>query len=152
MATGEQKQKILPAYVPYGTFKNFMETLKKTGLPDRIDKSVMPNLAGGTRGHLISTLKFLGLIGPSGEPGEGLETLSAVGTDEWGGVLKLILDHAYGPVIGDLNLKAASPGQFTRSDFKRTPLWTVRRATRHFGSICRLPRRRPSNFRPTWPR
>lgn len=111
MATVDQKTKILPAYVAYGTFKNFIESLKETGLVlQRIDKTVMPNLAGGTQGHLLSSLKFLDLIGHNGEPRPQLVKLvEASGTDKWPKALAAVVESAYAEIIGGMALKSATP-------------------------------------------
>jgi hypothetical protein len=122
MATIEQKTKTLPAYAPYGTFKNFIESLKTDGIPARIDKTVMGSLAGGTQSHLSSALKFLELIDADGTPQDSLDALvKAHGGEEWSDTLAKIVTDAYSPVIGDLMLKSASPGQLT-DRFRTTAL------------------------------
>lgn len=109
----DQKGKILPAYVPYGTFTNFIESLAAAELPNRIDKSLMVGLAGGTQSHLMSTLKFLRLIGPQGEPKDSLESLrTAVGKpNEWATAIAGVVQETYSEVLNGLALKTATPAQ-----------------------------------------
>ena len=47
MANGDTSGEELPPYIPFSTFVNFVERLKSTAIPSKIDNTVMPNLAGG---------------------------------------------------------------------------------------------------------
>ena len=113
MATVEQEPRAhLAAYVPWGTFLNFIDRLKKSGIPGRIDKSVMGYLAGGTQSHLTSSLKFLGLINATGEPQDALEQLvSAYDTTGFPDALGALVKEAYDDVVGELDITNASPAQ-----------------------------------------
>lgn len=71
----------LPAYVPFGTFTNFINDLRKAGLPSKIDRSLMPNSSGSLISSLIGSLKFLGLMGNDGRPTEKMRALVEA-TDE----------------------------------------------------------------------
>src|ERR1700733_5151148 len=68
--TTEAKSEMKPPYVAYKTFANTLASLRESGLPDRIDRSVFPGLAGGTQSFLMSALKFMGLIIGEGTPSE----------------------------------------------------------------------------------
>lgn len=99
-----------PAYVPYDTFDGFVARLKQITVPSHIHKSLMPNISGALQSHLLSALKFLGLIGPSGEATDALHTLvNAYGTPAWKPALAKVIDAAYKPIIGDFSVKNAIP-------------------------------------------
>ena len=66
---------IVPPYVSYRTFRNFLELLKE-GLPSRIDRSVWgPRYSGTTGQQLMTALKSLRLITDNGVPTQKLEEL-----------------------------------------------------------------------------
>lgn len=66
---------ILPPYLAFQSFKNFIKGLRETGLPARIDKSVLGSMSGATQSSLILTLKFLRLISADGTPSPELVQL-----------------------------------------------------------------------------
>lgn len=101
-----------PPYVPFQTFKGFLEYLKGHEFPDQIDKSLMANLSGSTQGHLIGSLKFLELIDASGAPsGELKQLVQSYGTEVWPEVLGLLISNSYADIMGGLNLNTATPQQ-----------------------------------------
>lgn len=101
-----------PAYVAFPSFRTLLEQFKEHGTPGRIDRSVMGNFSGGTQSHLISTLRFLRLIGPDSVPTPKLRPLAdAVGTDQWATALRPIITEGYADVLGDLDLATATPSQ-----------------------------------------
>ncbi len=115
-----EEQGAVPAYVAWKTFLSFIEHIKKTVIPPRIDNSMMPpGMSGGTRSHLRSALKFLGLIRDDGYVTEKLKGLvGAYGTDSWAEALGEVLSTAYIPVVGDLDLDAGTAQQLTEQ-FRR---------------------------------
>lgn len=92
MATAESTmtgaQKNPPPYIAHKTFTNFINSLAQ-GMPSRIDKSVISNLAGSTQGQLIATLRYFKLIKADGTPEKLLNDLA---TSEGEGRKKLIHD------------------------------------------------------------
>lgn len=61
-------KKLLPPYVSYRTFLNFLEGLQQT-MPARIDRSYWGDrLSGSTGTQLVSALRFLDLIDANGFP------------------------------------------------------------------------------------
>lgn len=66
----EKSDKPKPPYVPFGTFKNFVETFREQGLPDVIDKSLMRTLSGTIQSMLLSALRWMGFVTASGAPTE----------------------------------------------------------------------------------
>ena len=104
------EMKYSPPYVAFGTLRNFLDTLKKDGIPNKINKSVMTNLSGASQSHLTSAFKALRLVEADGEPTSALrDLLDAHGSEEWAGTFKKVLDGAYAEIVGDLDISAASP-------------------------------------------
>jgi hypothetical protein len=99
-------------YTSFLTIRNIVRDMKQHSVPTRVDRSVFPNLAGGTVGQVLPAMKFLGLIDPDGHPTDALHSLVAsVETDAWGKALGEVVRSAYHPLF-TINLEAASPGQF----------------------------------------
>ena len=59
-----------PPYVPFGTFKNFIESFRDAGLPDVIDRSLMRSLSGTVQSMLATSLRSMGFVGGDGTPTE----------------------------------------------------------------------------------
>jgi hypothetical protein len=91
----------------------FIESLKANEVPQQIDRSVMPKLSGISQNQVISAFRFLGLTsGSKNESTEQLEKLrTAFGTDNWGPELAKVIETAYRPIVGDLDLAKATPKQ-----------------------------------------
>jgi hypothetical protein len=102
-----------PPYLPYTTFKNFLLSLKAGAIPSRIDKSLLDRYSGSIQSWLISALKFFRLTDESGKPQPKLDAF--IGGDEqtrkqlWRG----IFDKAYAPLIDNLDLSRATPGELS---------------------------------------
>ena len=105
----DEPKKDLPPYVSYRTFKHWLDG-RRSGLPDKIDRSILGNLAGVVQGQLISTLRFLRLISANGEVMPVLQKLvHAEGTDR-SHILADVLRSAYGFLFdGSINLDKATP-------------------------------------------
>lgn len=105
------EMKYSPPYVAFGTFRNFLDTLKTDGIPNKINRSVMVNLSGASQSHLTSAFKALRLVESDGEPTSALrELLDVHGSEEqWPATFKKVLDGAYAEIIGDLDVSTASP-------------------------------------------
>ncbi len=111
----EEKQpenKQAPPYVPYQTFEAFLERLKGTVTPTRIDSSVLRHLSGSTQTQLLSALKFLGLIKTDGAVNESLRRMViAYKTQKWKEELTALIAAPYRPIIGDLDIATATSAQ-----------------------------------------
>jgi hypothetical protein len=59
-----------PPYVPFGTFKSFIEGFRDVGLPDVIDRSLMQKLSGTVQSMLASALRSMGFIDAQSRPTE----------------------------------------------------------------------------------
>ena len=102
-----------PAYVAFQTLDNFVARLNANGVPNHIDKHMMDNLSGAVQSHLISALRFLGLIeGRKCVVTAALEKLvESYGTDGYREALAEIIDHAYSDIIGDIDIAKANAKQ-----------------------------------------
>jgi len=58
----ETNKMIPPPYLPYRTFDGYIEGLRASGIPAKIDRSVLPNKSRLEQTMLLNTLQFLGLI------------------------------------------------------------------------------------------
>lgn len=88
-------RKVLPPYLPYRTFRNFMDSLLVGGIPGRIDRSLMGSMSGTTQSQLIATVRYLGLVSAHGVPTERLNRLVNSEGPERQKVLREILTSAY---------------------------------------------------------
>jgi hypothetical protein len=94
-----------PPYLPYRTFTGFLDDLKETAVPQRVDNSVMNKLSGSLKTQMRSALKFLGLIDDAGTALPPFHSLVlARGTTEWQDTWTQYFFDAYSDLIGDLNL------------------------------------------------
>jgi len=109
MAENEPK---IPPYAPYPTFTTFIDTLKSAAVPPRIDREVMPKMAGGTQSHVIHALKFIGLIDRGHATRDGLRALvEAFGSDRWPEAVKKYVLPAFKSIVGDLDTASATGAQ-----------------------------------------
>lgn len=72
---------LTPVYVSWGTFVSFINRFRDTGLPQRIDRSLMGNASGSLISSLMAAIKSLGLIDDSQRPTETMKALVSA-TDE----------------------------------------------------------------------
>lgn len=109
-------KKLIPPYVPWRTFTNFVEGLKATGVPTHIDKSVMKSMSGGMQSWLLSSLRAMGLINESNIPSEMLRRLVSVDIDKRMPVYKDILKTTYGFLSnGTFDIALTTPTQLDKA-------------------------------------
>jgi len=103
----ETKQ--LPPYAPWPTFVGFLDSLKNTAIPSRIDPSVMTKMSGTARSQVRGALIFFDLIDDNGTVFESMRSLvRAYGTDEWAMRWKRSFAPSYASIVGDLDIETAS--------------------------------------------
>lgn|GEM_PF-770665 len=113
MSNSQSAESNVPPYLSYKTFSNFVNTLKSEGLPDRIDRSLMRNVAGTIQNYLMSCLKYLKLIDNNGVPQENLHKLVQSDTQEYQDTLRVVLETSYPFLFGDrFRLGTATASQF----------------------------------------
>ena len=119
MEESNGEKKLLPPYLSYKTFSNFIEGLKVT-TPARIDKSVMPSLSGANQSWLIGTLKYMKLMTEDGVPSVQLTKLAKAQNDERKKLLREILVSSYPFLFSEpFNLRSATPRQI-EEEFNKT--------------------------------
>ena len=116
MAATKSVENLLPVYIPWRSFTNYIASLKNTTVPDTLDGSVKPStMSGGLWRQLLVALRFLGLIGNENKVSDGLEALaSANGTEQWANALKEHLLPAYDRIVGDLPIEKATTAQLQK--------------------------------------
>lgn len=80
-------------YVSWGSFNNLLDRMAAEGMPMRIDRSYLSNMAGSTQSHLLKALKELGLIDDGNEPTEKLKALVANAESRPERVAELVREH-----------------------------------------------------------
>jgi hypothetical protein len=107
-----ENDKLTPVYIPFATFQSFIEALKNTTIPPRIDNSVTPTMSGQMRGALTSCLRFLNLVDSARHVTPNLKPLvDAFGTDQWKEALLQVVVDAYSEITDGLDLDHATGGQ-----------------------------------------
>ena len=95
MAT-EVDKKESPPYVTYATFLTFVKSLRETGIPSRIDKSVLSKLSGSSQSALMPSLRWLGLTDAADVPTPKLEGLVDANDAQFPVLFKQVLIDSYG--------------------------------------------------------
>jgi hypothetical protein len=138
----ESKKSPPPTMSPV-TFERFIETHRRT-LPGRIDRSVMPTMAGGDQTKIISALHFMKLTDPRTDVPTGLfARMKDAGDDEaalkaaWGDVLREAFPTAFTPPF---DLMTATQGQLNENFTAAFGITgdSVRKATAFFISLARV--------------
>src|SRR5271170_2365251 len=113
MPKAEERQP-LPPYIPFKTLQGFLQKLKDTAIPERVDSSLLRSYSGSIGRQLVAALKFLGLLDGNNYATEELKnTVKAYGTPEWADVFGQVFVGAYSELVGDLNLEVATFGQLS---------------------------------------
>jgi len=108
-APDAKKRGNLPPYTSFKTLTGFVQKLKETTVPNRVDGSVLRSYAGSVARQLVLTLKFLKLIEQNGATLERLKKLvAAYGTDNWKMEIGDLMSESYSPIIGNLDLDNGS--------------------------------------------
>lgn len=103
---------IKPPYVAYKTFHNFIASLRESGVPDRIDRSVLPGLSGANQSFLLVALRFLGFINEAGAPTADFVKLVKEPANEKA-TLSKVTKAAYHTIFGGgFNVEAGTEAQF----------------------------------------
>jgi Family of unknown function (DUF5343) len=68
-----------PPYVPFKTLLNLIVKMEEEGVPNRIDKSFLSYLSGGTQSHVWASMRSLGLIDENRVPTQLLSDLVKAG-------------------------------------------------------------------------
>lgn len=136
-----QKDKISPPYIPLSTFLGLIAKFKKSSVPQRIDNSILQNIAGGIKSHLIATLRFFHLINESKATTSTFQNLvEAYETNAWKEILTQIVQESYHTIINGLDLSTATSAQLDELFKKNSNLkqgQVLQKAIRFYLSILR---------------
>src|ERR1035437_6107578 len=110
--TAKQSALAVPPYLSYKTFSGFIQGLK-VGIPTRIDRSVLNTMSGAVQGHLMSALRYLGLVSPHAVTTDKLSSLVNSEGTERERVLSGILREGYPFLFAEppFDLQRATTGQ-----------------------------------------
>lgn len=106
-----KEKAILPPYVSYKSFYNFLESLQQ-GIPARIDKSLMKNLSGAAQGQIIAALRYLSLIDDQGIVTDSLARLVKSQRPERQQLLQTIIKSSYPFLFDEFDLTTATSALF----------------------------------------
>lgn len=114
MSDSSEKNK--PPYVPFGTFKNFVEGFREDGLPHVIDRSLMQNFSGTVQSMLTSALRSMGFIAQEGAPTDRFKKYISGGVLEQREALREGLGDCYHVVLShETPLNRMTQGQFDKA-------------------------------------
>lgn len=108
----EQKQEHLaPAYVPWRTLMNYINSLRESGLPSQINRSVMEKTSYSGQAQLLAGMRYLGLIDAPGTPQAILAQWVEADEANQTKIIGKILSDRYNFVFDNLDLARASPAE-----------------------------------------
>jgi hypothetical protein len=108
------------AYVSWITFKNAIDGFGQ-GLPNRVDRSVFPGLAGGVQYQLIAALRFFRLVEEDGRPTPALRALAVPDEAERKKQLGALFRERY-PLLFALDLTKTTPAELDEKMTEATGL------------------------------
>ena len=102
-----------PPYATFASFITFLNKLRDTQVPSRIDPSVFGKASGSLSYSIIAALKSLKLIGADGVPSSEFITFVRASDDDRKAMMQSILKAGY-PTLwsGSIDLASATAGQF----------------------------------------
>lgn len=102
-----------PPYATFASFINFLNKLRETQVPSRIDPSVFGNASGSLSYSIIAALKSLKLISAEGVPSTDFVTFVKADDEARKPLMQNILKAGY-PTLwnGAIDLTGATAGQF----------------------------------------
>jgi hypothetical protein len=101
----------LPPYIPFKTLQGFVQKLKETTVPPRIDGSLLRSYSGSVARQLVASLRYLKLIDDASQTADKLRDLvKAQGTPEFPEMMSRVITEGYIDVIGDLDTDNATYG------------------------------------------
>jgi len=102
-----------PPYATFPSFLNFINKLRETQVPSRIDPSVFGNASGSVSYSIIAALKSLGLIRADGTPEPRFIDFVKADDEARKGIMESIIALGY-PTLsqGSINIRTTTAGQF----------------------------------------
>lgn len=119
MTTKSRDRGPRPPYVTYATWVRVLDDVRERR-PTHLDGSYFRELglSDSTGVTVKQALWFLGLVEGDNMPTQNLLELAAAMGDDRKRLIRQILDEAYGPIVGDVDLEHATMGHLLDS-FKR---------------------------------
>src|SRR6266404_975024 len=108
------KVKKVPPYLSFSTFTSFLDALRVSGVPTRVDRSIMASKSGSTQVLLLSAIRYLGLASDNGVPTPDLERLVQSEGRQNQEVWHRILTKAY-PTLFRMDLQRATTQQVSEA-------------------------------------
>jgi len=109
----ENSKSATPPYATYSAFINFLNKLRETTIPSRIDPSVFGNASGSISYSIISALKSLKLIDADGVPSATFTALVNASDEDRKPILEKIIRAGYPTLFGGgIDIEKATAGQF----------------------------------------
>jgi hypothetical protein len=105
----ESGRKQAAVYVSWVTFKNALEQFVQV-VPNQVDRTAFPGMAGGVQSQLFTGLKFLGLINDDSKPTPALHALAVPDEAVRKKKLEALLRERYADLF-DLDLLKATPAE-----------------------------------------
>jgi len=138
MSDGEVEKVVMPPYLPFTTFDNFITEIGKTHLPTQIDKSVLGNKSGSIQSWLPNALRFFGLTDASNRPQPSLDKLSKLSGDERSAVYGTLVKSAYKELFDTVDTQKGTQTQL-EDWFRAKGLAgsTASRSSAFFQDICK---------------
>lgn len=104
-----------PAYVSFGAFISFINKLRETSVPHRIDRSLMGNQSGSLISALIAALRSFELIDDAQRPTALMRQLVTASDEERKDVFKQLFEKGYATILSDsdFHLESATTAQLT---------------------------------------
>jgi hypothetical protein len=109
----DKAKAVSPPYATFSAFISFINKLRDTTIPSRIDPSVFGNASGSLTYSIIASLKYLKLINETGTPTQDFIALVKASDDARPAIWKKIMVAAYPSLLsGDIDLTTITAGQF----------------------------------------
>ena len=104
-----------PAYVSFNAFLNFINKLRETSVPHRIDRSLMGSQSGSLISALIAALRSFELIDDAQRPTALMRQLVTATDEERKDVFKQLFENGYATILSapDFHLESATTAQLT---------------------------------------
>jgi len=109
-----QERGPLPPYIPFKTLQGFVQKLKETTVPPRIDGSLLRSYSGSMARQLVASLRYLKLVDEGNNSTDKLkELVPSYGTSTWPEMIGRVITEGYLDVIGDLDTDNATLGSLS---------------------------------------
>lgn len=108
----EKGKAMAPPYASFSAFMNFLNKLRDTSIPSRIDPTVFGNASGSVSYSIIAALKSLKLIDGEGAPSGRFVELVNASDDDRKSIMETVVRGGYPTLFGDgINVEKATAGQ-----------------------------------------